>query len=149
MPVKSQDILLEIAPATTVGASTPADADFDTIGYLRSKGLTRSTATIDTSSDNDPDNTSAIPGMKSFNFSGEALYVYDDTGQQAIETAYDAQDSDNLPWMRLTSNTVGDNEFIGQVIITELDLAPGSTNEVATYSISTEGVGAITKQAIT
>ena len=145
---KGQDILLEIAPATAKGATIPAEAEWKTVGYMRSKGVTSGTSTIDASSDNDPDWDHAVPGSRNFNFNGEALYVYDDEGQEAIYTAEEAQDVDNYPWFRTTSNTTGDKEKIGQVIITEIDEA-GSTNETVTLNLSTQGVGELTRRAIT
>ena len=148
-PEKAQNYILEVAPPTAKGAAIPSAATFEKVGFTRTKGLTRSTGAIDTVSDENPDNDDAIPGMKSFAFSGDGLFVYDDAGQQAIEDAYDTQDSDNYPWFRITSNTSGANEYVGQVIITQLEGPSGSTNEVLTYSISTRGIGVLTKQAIT
>ena len=145
---KGQDILLEVAPATALGATIPVEADWETVGYMRSKSVTESVATIDASSDNNPDWTHAVPGQSSFNFGGDALYVYDDAGQTAIFTAKAAQDTDNFPWFRFTSNDTGDTEKIGQVIITEIT-EEGSTNEMVTFSLSTEGVGELTRRTIT
>lgn len=145
MPETGQSYVLEVAAPTALGETLPTS--FDQIGYTTSKGISRSRETIDASSDNNPDFTHVIPGMQSFTFDSEALFVYDDVGQDALESAFDSQGDDNFAWFRLTNNITGADEFIGQVVITELSIE-AATNEVVTYTISTEGVGPLTVQAV-
>ena len=148
MPDKAQNFILEVAPGTAKGAPIPADAEFVKVGFTRTKGVTQSTETIDDSSDEDPNNASAVPGMDSFNFNADGLYVYDDAGQEAIQAAKDNQGANSFPWFRLTPNKEGEKEYIGQAIITEIGGPEGSTNEMLAYSLSTQGVGALTIQSV-
>lgn len=132
MAEKGQDYIVEL---TSDGGTT-----YEKIGFLRSKTLSRSKETIDTSSDEDPDWASSIPGMRSFNVENGGLYVYDDLGQQAVEAAYDSDDPVGL---RLTNNVAGAKQYAGDAHITQLDLE-FATNEVVKYSVSWQGTGPVT-----
>lgn len=139
MPEKAQKYIVEHLEDDGAGGYIATKA-----GFLRSKSLTREKETIDSSSDEDPDNATSVAGMKSFGFEFGALYVYDDVGQQKVEAAYDAE----LPerW-RLTNNVTGALAFDGLAHVTSLELT-GSTNELLEYSISMEGTGALNKTTI-
>ncbi len=138
MPETGQKYILQISED---------DSTYTPVGKMTSFGLTRSRETIETNNFDSPDDAEHIAGMKSWSMDGEALYVYDDTGQQLIETAF-AQTATTY-YFKLTSDagTAGVYEFYGQGTITELEIS-GATNEVVTYTISIEGTGAVTREAI-
>ena len=138
MAETGQKYVLEI---TLNGGTT-----YTKVGKLTSASLGRERETTETNNFDSPDWKESISTMRSWSIDGEALYVYDDAGQQAIESAY-AQD--DAAGFRITSaaGTVGVYEFTGDGFVTEASIE-FETNEVVTYSLSVEGTGPLVRAAI-
>jgi len=84
--------------------------------------------------------------MRSWSIDAEALYVYDDAGQLAVEAAFASNDPVEVV-LTSAEATAGAYEFAGTAFVTELELE-FETNEVVGYSISMEGTGPLTRAVI-
>jgi predicted secreted protein len=134
------------------GQDYTVTADGTALGFLRTKELTRNLDTIDTSSDDNPDFASFIAGQRNWGLTGEALYVFDDAGQQIIEAAMvelDGTPPSNDPiefvFEPLSAET-GQLTYTGNGFVTEATLE-ASTNEVVMYSLSIQGTGTLAATA--
>ena len=133
-----------------IETSLDEGATFKKVGSMQTKQLSRTRQTIETSSDDNPNWSEKITGQRSWGISGEALYVYDNEGQQAIEAAYESDDPVLFRFTQIDQQgtpVVGSNQFTGQGLVTDASLQ-ASTNEVVKYSLSIEGTGALTRSSV-
>ena len=137
-PLTGQDYLLQIAPDVSGAPGTYID-----IGRTRAKSLKRSVSLIDVSSDYDPDFEANIPGMRSWSIDGEAINIYDDAGQVALETAH----ASKVPyWFKIKpvgTALTGQRTHTGQGWVTDLSEST-QTNQAVTTTFSVRGNGALT-----
>jgi len=108
--------------------------------------LSRERETTETNNFDSPNWTESISTMRNWSISAEALYVYTDAGQVAIEAAF-ASNTAVAVTLTSTAGTTGAFQFTGNAWVTSLELE-FETNEVVSYSIDIEGTGELTRSAI-
>ena len=118
------------------------------VGKLTSASLSRERDLIETNNFDSPDHAESIVGMASAELEMEALYVYDDAGQAAVEAAFADRSTPAAVVLTSADDTAGVFEFSGNLWITSLELS-FETNEVVTYSISGTFTGQLARTQIT
>ena len=116
------------------------------VAHLTSVTQSFSMATRDASSKDSAGWKESLEGQKSWTMAGDGLFAEDST--YGYEDLYDAWLARTQVTVKQTDSVVGDVEYSGAAYITSLERS--SPNEdTATFSVTFEGTGAITKATIT
>lgn len=110
------------------------------IGGQRGATLNRSAETLDVTSKDSKGFKEFVPSFKEWSVEAEGLFIDGDTGFKALEKSY----MDGTTLLVQMSTPSGD-KYKGLAIITDLPLeAP--YDDMATYSVTLQGSGELTKE---
>lgn len=123
----------------SVNTGTAAVPVYTAVGGQRGATLNRSSETIDVSNKVSGDWKKSIAGLKEWSVDADGLLALSDAGFAALETAF--EDSEEV-LIQIAKGTA--LMYSGGAIITDFPIeAP--YDDVATYSVSFTGTGALTK----
>lgn len=129
---KGIDFIIKVNTGT---AETPV---YTSVGGQRGAALNRATETIDSSSKDSNGWQESDVGLKNWGIETDGLLIEDDTAYGKLETAYMASDT-----VKVQLSTPAEKTYTGDAIITDFPIdAP--YDDVATFSISLQGTGALT-----
>lgn len=131
--IRGIDILVSVNTGTAIAPVYTA------VGGQRGATLNRSSETIDVSNKVSGDWRKSISGLKEWSVDADGLLALSDAGFAALETAFN--DSEEV-LIQIAKGT--DLVYSGEAIITDFPIeAP--YDDVATYSVSFTGTGALTR----
>lgn len=131
--IRGIDIMVSVNTGT---AEVPV---YTAVGGQRGATLNRSSETIDVSNKVSGDWRKSISGLKEWSVDADGLLALSDAGFAALETAFN--DSEEV-LIQIAKGT--DLVYSGEAIITDFPIeAP--YDDVATYSVSFTGTGALTR----
>lgn len=142
MAERGQDYILQ--------GSDDGGTTWTPIGKLTSITLNRGRDTTETNNFDSPDDAESIATMRNWGISGGALYVYDDPGQEIVESARELSGAEDPYQWRLTpvdQTRTGVYQFTGSGHVTDATIE-FETNEVVAYNLEVEGTGGLTRATI-
>jgi predicted secreted protein len=116
------------------------------VAFVTSTGISQAMSTRDASSKSSAGYKEALEGQRSWSMTGEGLFAED--AAYGYEDLWDAWDARTKLVLTYSDAVADDIEYSGSVYITSLDRTDGM-EESATFSVSFEGTGALTKATIT
>jgi len=117
-----------------------------TVAHLTSNSLTFDMSTRDASTKDSNGWKESLSGQKSFSGSAEGFFAED--ASYGYEDLYDVFEARTLVEVIWTTSVVGDQQYRGNCFITSLERTDG-LEESSTFSVSFEGTGDVTKEAVT
>lgn len=112
------------------------------VGCAQSSTLSLSTEFIQASCKGDSGWNEGVPGAKSWTMSTDGLYQLD--ANMGVIDFFDLWNNKTKVTLKFGTATTGDEQFQGEAYVVSLEMnAPNG--EEATYSVSFQGTGAITK----
>ena len=112
------------------------------IAYLTSNSISFEMATRDATSKDSGGNTTVLEGLKSFSVQGEGYFAED--ASYGFEDLYIAYAARTAVTVKYTTGVTGDVYYQGECYITSLSKNDG-LEESATFSVTLNGTGAVTK----
>ena len=143
-----RDVAVEFAIG--VESANPLSLTFKNLGMMRTKSFKVAWETVDTTADDSPEFTkTSLVSFKSVEFSGDGVSYDDEVYNQSELEAHihvPGSTTQNQPkiWLRLT---FPDAVFQGPFIASEWS-RDASYNDTATWSMSAQSNGAVTRTAV-
>jgi len=118
-----------------------------TVGLLEGFSISDELDTTEINTFDNPDWAEHLGTMQSWSFDSDAVYSYEDSGQQAL---YAAKAGKVAVEVSITSanDTAGVYEWTGMGIVTSMSVE-GEVNDAVKLSITIQGTGELTRAAIT
>ena len=128
-----------------VNTGTELSPVWTAVGGQRGATLNRSSDSMETTYKGTDGFKTFEPGFKEWSIDADGMLVDSDTGFDELETAF--ENSDKV-MVELTYSEAGGTVWSGEAIISDFPVeAP--YDDMATYSISLQGTGALTKGTVT
>lgn len=93
------------------------------------------------------DNREYLYGLKTATGTFAGLFAFDDSNHSGIEF-YDSLDGGTIENVKFTTGVVGDVEWSGSALFTNVSIQSGQNGQNVTYSGNVQFTGAITKATI-